>query len=76
MYARLRLKTAQVKKSLQLYLCHFHLTVMGEGQGSGEGWGDEHGGIGGEAGVINRPVQRGQWKNDLCGSCELGGNCK
>ena len=53
-----------------------YLTVMGEGQGSGEGWGDEHGGIGGEAGVINRPVQRGQWKNDLCGSCELGGNCK
>ena len=49
---------------------------MGEGQGSGEGWGDERGNNGGEAGVINRPVQRGQWKNDLCGSCELGGNCK
>ena len=72
----MRLKTAQEKKSLQLYLCHFYLTVMGKGQGNGEGWGDERGGNGGDAGVINRPVQRGQWKNDLCGNCPLGGNCE
>ena len=69
-------KTAQVKKSLQLYLCHFYLTLMGKGQGNGEGWGDDRGGNGSDDEVINRPVQHGQWKNDLCGNCPLGGNCE
>jgi len=50
---------------------------MDIGQGNGEGWGEERVGQGDESQrLLNRPVQRGQWKNDLCGSCELGGNCK
>ena len=36
---------------------------MGKGEGSGEGWGEGQG-------------KGGEWKGDLCSSCNAGTKCK